>query len=94
MISIFKEAFGGDIAEIEKRSPKHFLDNLKISAKVLQLHGQKDERVPIEQAEKLHQHLRDLSVPTRLEVYPEEDHVLSRSEPKVVLDIIQWLRDR
>lgn len=60
-LAYLKKALGEDQADLQSRSPAYNAD--KIKAAVLLIHGSKDERAPIEQAESLQKALKQAGVP-------------------------------
>jgi dipeptidyl aminopeptidase/acylaminoacyl peptidase len=58
------------------------------------LHGEKDFRVPLPQAEELYRALRQNGVPVEFLIYPRQGHVVV--EPKFMIDMmernIEWFR--
>ena len=64
------------------RSPIVHAANIKTPTLIL--HGEKDFRVPVPQAEELYAALKRNGVPARLIIYPREGHV--STEPKFMLD--------
>jgi dipeptidyl aminopeptidase/acylaminoacyl peptidase len=71
-------------------SPVTHAANLKTPTLIL--HGEKDFRVPLPQAEELYRALRRNGVPVELLVYPRQGHVVT--EPKFMVDMmdrnIEW----
>jgi len=67
-----RTAVGDDPAELERASPVHNAD--KLQARVLLIHGSKDERTPIEHAERLRQALSERGRPVEWLVEPNEAH--------------------
>ncbi|SRR5579859_1876510 len=68
-----------------------FLHADRIHTPTLFMGGDKDFNVPIAGGEQMYQALRTLGVPTRLVVYPDQHHVLTR--PSFVEDLIERMSD-
>lgn len=66
-----------DPARIDRNSPSRFAANF--NTPTLILHGEKDYRVPYTQGLNLHGVLTAKGVPSRLVVYPEENHWILKS---------------
>jgi dipeptidyl aminopeptidase/acylaminoacyl peptidase len=83
--------FGGDLFEnfdyYWKLSPLHYASAVKTPTLIL--HGDADQRVPLEQGEEWFRALLHFHVPTELVVFPREDHALHH-EPRHVIDIMNW----
>lgn len=60
-LAYLRKALGEDPKDLQSRSPAYNAD--KIKAKVLLIHGAKDERAPIEQAESMQKALKQAGVP-------------------------------
>ncbi|MBP3953249.1 S9 family peptidase [Bacillus suaedae] len=74
-----------------KHSPIAYVD--KIETPLLILHGEKDYRCPIEQAEQLFVALKMQKKPTKFVRFPESNHELSRSgNPKLRIDRINHIK--
>jgi len=74
-----------------KWSPSHFVKNFKTPCLVV--HGERDYRVPLEQGLQFFTSLQRMNVPSKLLVFPDEDHFVSKPQNaelwwKTVLD---WL---
>jgi dipeptidyl aminopeptidase/acylaminoacyl peptidase len=74
-----------------KWSPSYFVKNFKTPTLVV--HGERDFRVPLEQGLQLFTSLQRMNVPSKLLVFPDEDHFVSKPQNaelwwKTVLD---WL---
>ena len=80
--------FGGDLFEnfdlYWKYSPVRYAGNVKTPTLVL--HGESDQRVPLEQGEQFFRALRRFGVPSELVIFPREGHGL-RAEPKHAVEI-------
>jgi dipeptidyl aminopeptidase/acylaminoacyl peptidase len=83
--------FGGDLWEnfdlYWKYSPIRNAKNVKTPTLIL--HGEVDNRVPLEQGEEFFRALSHFGVPTELVIFPREPHSL-RSEPKHTVEVLQW----
>ena len=79
------------------RSPITHAANLKTPTLIL--HGEKDARVPVAQAEELYQALKKNGVPVEFLIYPRQGH--TAVEPKFLLDMMErniewfgrWIED-
>jgi dipeptidyl aminopeptidase/acylaminoacyl peptidase len=75
-----------------KRSPVHYAQNVKTPTLIL--HGEKDFRVPVPQAQELYTALKRNGVPVELIIYPRQGHV--STEPKFMRDAmernLEWFR--
>jgi dipeptidyl aminopeptidase/acylaminoacyl peptidase len=80
--------FGGkpwnDMETYKKSSGMFFATNVKTPTLIQ--HGEKDERVPIPQAQELYIMLRETGVPVEFAVYPRQGHLIM--EPKLQLDML------
>ncbi|MCA1030953.1 S9 family peptidase [Bacillus timonensis] len=89
------ELKGDLIADTEKlwsHSPLRYVDN--VETPLLILHGEKDFRCPIEQAEQLFVSLKMRKKETKFVRFPESNHELSRSgNPKLRLDRLNHIKD-
>jgi dipeptidyl aminopeptidase/acylaminoacyl peptidase len=86
--------FGGDLfqnAELYwKYSPVHFAKNVKTPTLIL--HGEADQRVPLEQPEQWFRALRHFNVPAEFVIFPREGHAgLVSGEPKHVVGAMRWV---
>jgi dipeptidyl aminopeptidase/acylaminoacyl peptidase len=83
--------FGGDVFEnfdlYWKYSPVRYAGNVKTPTLVL--HGESDQRVPLEQGEQFFRALRRFGVPSELVIFPREGHGL-RAEPKHAVELAKW----
>ena len=83
--------FGGDLWEnfdlYWKYSPIRNAKNIKTPTLIL--HGEADNRVPLEQGEEFFRALARFGVPTELVIFPREPHSL-RSEPKHAVEVLKW----
>jgi dipeptidyl aminopeptidase/acylaminoacyl peptidase len=83
--------FGGDLWEnfdlYWKYSPIRNAKNVKTPTLVL--HGEADNRVPLEQGEEFFRALSHFGVPTELVIFPREPHSL-RTEPKHTVEVLEW----
>jgi dipeptidyl aminopeptidase/acylaminoacyl peptidase len=77
---VWNRAFGvypeQDVQKLWDMSPIKYVANVR--APVLVIHSEGDDRTPLEQGEQLFNALRRLGKETRLIVFPEESHGLSR----------------
>jgi dipeptidyl aminopeptidase/acylaminoacyl peptidase len=78
-----KEALGEDINSLKSRSPAYNVD--KIKADVMLVHGGKDERVPIEQAEFLMAQFDKIGKPYEWFVKKREGHGFYKPENRLEL---------
>jgi dipeptidyl aminopeptidase/acylaminoacyl peptidase len=80
--------FGGkpwsDIETYKKSSAMFYATNVKTPTLIQ--HGEKDDRVPIPQAQELYIMLRETGVPVEFAVYPRQGHLIM--EPKLQLDML------
>ena len=83
--------FGGDLWEnfdlYWKYSPIRNAKNVKTPTLIL--HGEVDNRVPLEQGEEFFRALSHFGVPSELVIFPREPHSL-RSEPRHLVDVLEW----
>lgn len=81
-----------DIEKLWKHSPLAYVDQIKTP--LLILHGEKDYRCPIEQAEQLFIALKRQQKTTKFLRFPEANHELSRSgHPKLRLERLNAIKD-
>jgi dipeptidyl aminopeptidase/acylaminoacyl peptidase len=66
------QALGNDLQDLRQRSPINHLE--KLTAPLMIVHGAKDRRVPIEQAEALRERMDDLGKEYEWLVKPNEGH--------------------
>jgi dipeptidyl aminopeptidase/acylaminoacyl peptidase len=69
----------------QRRSPVFYAGNLKTPTLIL--HGEKDFRVPVPQAQELYAALKKNGVPVQLIIYPRQGHVVD--EPKFMRDMME-----
>jgi len=83
--------FGGDVFEnfdlYWKYSPVRYAKDVKTPTIVL--HGESDQRVPLEQGEQFFRALRHFGVSSELVIFPREGHSL-RAEPKHAVELARW----
>ena len=83
--------FGGDLWEnfdlYWKYSPIRNAKNVKTPTIVL--HGDADQRVPVEQCEEFFRALSYFHVPTEFVIFPREPHSI-RAEPKHTVELMKW----
>lgn len=82
-INYLQQALGTDPTDLENRSPAYNVD--KIKAALFLVHGGKDERVPIEQAEFLIKQLDKRNYPYELLVKDKEGHGFYKEEHRLEL---------
>lgn len=85
--------FGGDLYQnfdlYWKYSPVRYA--MDVRTPTLILHGDADQRVPLEQAEQWFRALHHFKVPSELVVFPRENHEgLLNGEPKHVVEALRW----
>jgi dipeptidyl aminopeptidase/acylaminoacyl peptidase len=81
-----------DIEKLWKHSPLAYINQIKTP--LLILHGEKDYRCPIEQAEQLFIALKRQKKETKFLRFPEANHELSRSgNPKLRLERLNAIKD-
>lgn len=81
-----------DIQKLWDHSPLKYADN--IQTPLLILHGEKDYRCPIEQAEQLFIALKHRKKETKFVRFPEANHELSRSgNPVLRINRLEYIRD-
>jgi dipeptidyl aminopeptidase/acylaminoacyl peptidase len=73
MVPFFGASVYDDPAVYAKSDPMHFVKNVKTPTLILV--GERDGEVPMEQSVEWWHALKDLNVPVRLVVYPDEGHV-------------------
>ena len=80
-----------DTEKLWKHSPLRYVEN--IETPLLILHGEKDYRCPIEQAEQLFVALKKQKKATRFVRFPESNHELSRSgNPKLRIERLNHIK--
>jgi dipeptidyl aminopeptidase/acylaminoacyl peptidase len=83
--------FGGDLFQnfdlYWKYSPVRYAADIKTPTMVI--HGENDQRVPIEQGEQFFRALRHFGVPAEIVILPREGHSL-RNETKHAVELAQW----
>ena len=83
--------FGGDVFDnfdfYWKYSPVRYAKDVKTPT--LLLHGEADQRVPLEEGEQFFRALRHFNVPAELVIFPREGHGL-RNEPKHAVELLKW----
>lgn len=83
--------FGGDVFDnfdlYWKYSPVRYAKDVKTPT--LLLHGEADQRVPLEEGEQFFRALRHFNVPAELVIFPREGHGL-RNEPRHAVDLLKW----
>ncbi|MGO4893222.1 alpha/beta hydrolase family protein [Flavobacterium sp. W21_SRS_FM6] len=82
-INYLEQALGTDQEDLKKRSPAYNVD--KIKAALFLVHGGKDERVPIEQAEFLMKQLDKRNYPYELLIKEKEGHGFYKEEHRLEL---------
>jgi len=81
-----------DIEKLWHHSPLKYVD--KVETPLLILHGEKDYRCPIEQAEQLFIALKYRKKQTKFVRFPEANHELSRSgKPTLRINRLEYIRD-
>jgi dipeptidyl aminopeptidase/acylaminoacyl peptidase len=85
--------FGGDLYQnfdlYWKYSPIRYASNVRTPTLII--HGEADQRVPVEQAEQWFRALRHFHVPSELVIFPHEFHNgLSNGEPRHVVEVMNW----
>lgn len=81
-----------DIETLWNHSPLKYVDNIKTP--LLILHGEKDLRCPVEQAEQLFIALKHRKKETSFVRFPESNHELSRSgKPTLRIKRLEYIRD-
>jgi dipeptidyl aminopeptidase/acylaminoacyl peptidase len=89
------EVNGDIVSDTEKlwnHSPLKYVKN--VETPLLILHGEKDYRCPIEQAEQLFVALKKQKKQTKFVRFPESNHELSRSgDPKLRIDRLNHIKD-
>ena len=76
--AFLKEVLGSDVAQLRAMSPTHNVDKLK--ANVLLIHGEEDERAPIEQFEAMEKALKQANYPYQKQVWDKEGHGFYNAE--------------
>ncbi|BDX07503.1 alpha/beta hydrolase family protein [Planctobacterium marinum] len=90
MIPGFKE---NREAELHKRSAIKWMDELNKAVPVLLLHGDKDVRVDVAQAQLAAKRLEELNHPHELVIFPGDNHGLSRNKTEVQRRVIAYLEE-
>ncbi|MGP1908665.1 S9 family peptidase [Metabacillus sp. JX24] len=81
-----------DFEKLWHHSPLKYVKN--VETPLLILHGEKDYRCPVEQAEQLYIALKQLKKETKLVRFPEANHELSRSgHPKLRIDRLNHIKE-
>ncbi|MBS4204116.1 S9 family peptidase [Lederbergia citrea] len=81
-----------DIEKLWNHSPLKYVDN--VETPLLILHGEKDFRCPVEQAEQLFIALKHREKETKFVRFPESNHELSRSgKPTLRINRLEYIRD-
>jgi dipeptidyl aminopeptidase/acylaminoacyl peptidase len=86
--------FGGDLFQnydlYWKYSPLRYAAHVKTPTLIL--HGEADQRVPVEQAEQWYRALHHFKVPTEMVIFPHESHegITGGGEPKHVVEAMEW----
>lgn len=81
-----------DIDKLWEHSPLKYVDN--VETPLLILHGEKDYRCPVEQAEQLFIALKHRKKETKFVRFPESNHELSRSgKPTLRINRLEYIRD-
>jgi dipeptidyl aminopeptidase/acylaminoacyl peptidase len=90
MIPFFGASVYDDPAVYARSSPIAFIKNARTPTLVL--HGERDSEVPTPQGYEFWHALKTLGVPTRLVVYPNEGHAISRTEHQRDLQrrVLEW----
>lgn len=70
-----------------KSSPIRYAKNIKTPTLVL--HGDADQRVPLEEGEQFFRALKHFNVPSEFVIFPREPHSL-RVEPKHAVEVLEW----
>jgi len=89
-----EQDFGGDLFQnfdlYWRYSPLHYAQDVKTPTLIL--HGEADNRVPLEQAEEWFRALRHFNVPAELVIFPREYHTgMVTGEPKHVVETMRWI---
>jgi len=76
----------------EKFSPHNYVNNFKTPTLVI--HGANDFRVPIEQALQAFTYLQKMNVPSRLIIFPDEDHFVKKPNNQRFWynEVIGWIK--
>jgi dipeptidyl aminopeptidase/acylaminoacyl peptidase len=76
----------------QKWSPHKYAQNFRTP--LLVIHGQNDFRVPLEQALVMFTYLKRLNVESKLVVFPDEDHFISKPKNRKFWydTVVQWLK--
>ncbi len=75
---------------LRERSVVAWADELPGDMPVLILHGEKDQRVSLDGARRLHARLDQLGHPNKLVVYAGDDHFLSGHADQAVEEVVRW----
>lgn len=82
-------------AELRKRSVLNWVDKLDKSVPILIQHGDKDERVSVENAKWLANALDKSGHPHRLTIYKDEGHSWSpKTKPTATRELADWFHER
>ncbi|PKG79160.1 peptidase S9 [Shewanella sp. Actino-trap-3] len=76
--AFLKEVLGTNTQQLQTMSPTHNVSKLK--AKVLLIHGEEDERAPIEQFEAMEKALNQANYPFQKEIWEKEGHGFYNAE--------------
>jgi dipeptidyl aminopeptidase/acylaminoacyl peptidase len=77
---------------LAERSVMAWAADLPADMPVLLLHGDKDERVSVANARRLHVELDRLHRPNKLVIYPGDDHFLSDHRKQAVDEVVHWFQ--
>lgn len=79
-------------ALLSARSVLHWLDKLPPQLPILLVHGNRDKRVEVEQAQALAKALVEKGHPHKLVLYPEADHELTPNRAEADAQTAAWLK--
>ncbi len=77
---------------LEARSVLRWAEQLPSDMPVLLLHGEADDRVNVEDSRTMAARLQQLGRPSRLVVYPGDNHVLQQNQRAARAEILEWFK--
>ncbi|RYV03355.1 peptidase [Shewanella sp. OPT22] len=78
--------------ELEKRSVTKWVDKIPKKVPILIIHGEKDQRVSVENAKNLVTEFSKNKIPHKLIVYSNDDHYLSKNSANAIEATVDWFR--
>lgn len=77
---------------LEARSALRWAEQLPAEMPVLLLHGEADDRVNVEDSRAMAARLQQLGRPSRLVVYPGDNHFLQQNQRAARAEILEWFK--